>query len=204
MPRDGSGNYSLVSGYFVNIGDDVLPSQHNPVLEDIAQALTNSLARTGAGAMTGTLSMGNNPISNVSAITGAAIMATGDLQKATSGKLITTSKVWEDAESVDLDNLTGTVALDFSTFLGLAHGVVTGNITLDAVTNAKPGQTVVLDLAQDGTGTRTIAYNDTYWLAPNGEIEWDDTASARNLLICTVLQDGMVALTSATAAGGLA
>lgn len=46
MPRDGSGNYSLPASYFVRIGDDVVPNQHNPPLEDLAQALTGSLARS--------------------------------------------------------------------------------------------------------------------------------------------------------------
>jgi len=118
-------------------------------------------------------------------------------------RLLSSDEVWDAAEGVNLGNLTGTVTLDFSDFLGLAYGTVTGNITLGAVSNAKPGQTVVLDLTQDATGGRTIAYNTSYWLAPAGEIEWDDEANARNALICTVLRDGKVALTCATGSGGL-
>lgn len=212
MPRDGAGNYSLPVGYFVNIGDDILPSQHNPPLEDLAQGVSGSLARSGAGGMTGNLNLGGNSISNADTVTadtvnagalaGDAIMDAGDLREATSGKLVTTDAIWNDAESVDLGNLTGTVAVDFSTFLGLAHGVATGNVTLGAISNAKPGQTVVFDIAQDGTGGWTIAYNSTYWLAPGGEIEWDTTASARNILIATILRDDKAILVSATAAGG--
>lgn len=201
MPKDGSGNYSLPSGYYVNIGDDVLPAQHNPPLEDIAQALTGSLSRSGAGGMLGTLAMGNNPISAVSGITGGAIMSTGDLRTAASGKLVTTSRIWTDAGSVNLGNLTGTVALDFSTFLGLAHGVATGDITLGAITNGKPGQTVLFDITQDATG-RTIAYNHTYWIAPAGELKWDETPAARNILIATVLNDNKAVIVSATSKAG--
>lgn len=204
MPRDGSGNYSLPPGYYVNIGDDILPSQHNPPLEDIAQALTNSLARTGAGAMTGTLNMGNNPISNVTSITGSAIMATDDLRKATIGKIITTNKIWDDAKSVDLGNLTGTVTFDFSTFLGLAHGVVTGNLTLGAITNGKPGQTVIFDLTQDATGGHDIGYDDDHWLASDASLKWDTSPNARNILVASILHDGKAIITCATAAGGLA
>jgi hypothetical protein len=131
------------------------------------------------------------------------VATAAEIRSDMAGRILSTDEVWDAAASADLGNLTGMVALDFSTFLGLAHGVVTGNITLDAITNGKPGQTVVLDLAQDGTGSRTIAYNTSYWLTPAGEIEWDDTANARNILIATVLNDGKAAVTCVTSAGGL-
>jgi microcystin-dependent protein len=51
MPRDPSGNYSLPPGYFAETGQRILPSQHNPPLEDIAQALTGSLPRNGSAPM---------------------------------------------------------------------------------------------------------------------------------------------------------
>jgi hypothetical protein len=202
MPRDGSGNYSLPAGYYVNLGDDVLPSQHNPPLEDVAQGLTGSLARSGAGGMLGSLSMGGFSLTNVAALSGDVIMATGDLREGTSGKLVTTAKIWDDAGSVDLGNLTGTEAIDFDTFLGLAHGVATGNITLGAVSNGKPGQTVIFDISQDETGGRTLAYDDTYWIASGGEITWDETADARNILVATVLHDGKVFIASTTSDAG--
>lgn len=203
MPRDGSGGYSLPAGYFVSIGDDVLPSQHNPPLEDIAQALTNSLARTGAGAMTGTLNMGNNPISNVTSITGSAIMAAEDLRKATLGKIVTTNRIWDDAGSVDLGNLSGTVSLDFNDFLGLAHGVATGNVELGPITNGKPGQTVLFDISQDGTGGWELSYDATYWLSPNAQISWSEDPLARNILIATILHDGKAVVVSATSSEGI-
>lgn len=57
MPRDGFGNFSLVPGTIVNTGDTILPSQHNPAMNDIAAGLTGSLARSGAGGMIGNLPM---------------------------------------------------------------------------------------------------------------------------------------------------
>lgn len=62
MPRDSNGNYSLPGGTLVNIGDTVLPSQHNPAMNDIGNALTNSLSRNGAGGMLGPLPMNGNRI----------------------------------------------------------------------------------------------------------------------------------------------
>lgn len=58
MPRDSNGNYSLPSGTLVSSGDTVLPSQHNPAFQDVAQALGNSLDRDGKGGMRAPLNMG--------------------------------------------------------------------------------------------------------------------------------------------------
>lgn len=65
MPRDNTGVYSLPAGAIVNNGDQVLPSQHNPPLQDIASSLTNSLSRTGAGAMLADLDHGGFKATNL-------------------------------------------------------------------------------------------------------------------------------------------
>lgn len=57
MPRDSSGVYSLPSGYLAVTGETIQPSQHNPPLEDIAQALTGSLPRNGSAPMTAPLKL---------------------------------------------------------------------------------------------------------------------------------------------------
>lgn len=118
-----------------------------------------------------------------------------NIRGAQAGKVLTSGNVWSAAGAVDLGNLTGTVLLDFATFLGLISGVATGNITLGATSNVKSGQTVVLDIKQDATGGRTLALNTTYWLTPEGAVPaWDTTANARNVLVGTVLGDGKVLL----------
>lgn len=55
MPDDSSGNFSLVSGYLAITGETIKPSQHNPVFEDIAPAMTARLSRSGVAPMTGPL-----------------------------------------------------------------------------------------------------------------------------------------------------
>lgn len=118
-----------------------------------------------------------------------------DIRAAEENKVLTSANIWEAAEAVDLGNLTGTVALDFADFLGLAYGTATGNITLGATSNVKPGQTIVLDVKQDATGGRTLAVNTTYWLTPGGTaLAWDTAANARNVLVGTALGDGKVLL----------
>ena len=68
MPRTG-GIFSLPPGYFAVSGQVIQPSNHNPPLEDIAQALTDSLPRSGAASMTGNLQMGGNKITGIGAAT---------------------------------------------------------------------------------------------------------------------------------------
>lgn len=62
MSRDVSGRYTLPSGYRAEDGVAAVASQHNLPLEDIAEALTGSLARNGAGSMSGNLNMGSNRV----------------------------------------------------------------------------------------------------------------------------------------------
>jgi microcystin-dependent protein len=55
LPRDSQGNYSLPAGYQGTPGNTIQVSQHNPPLEDLASAMTDSLPRSGAAPMTGPL-----------------------------------------------------------------------------------------------------------------------------------------------------
>lgn len=71
MPRSG-GIYTLPPGYFAVDGTTIEVSQHNPPLEDIAQALTDSLPRDGSAPMTGNLPMGSNKITGLAAGTNPA------------------------------------------------------------------------------------------------------------------------------------
>lgn len=71
MPRSG-GIFSLIPGYFAVDGTTIEVSQHNPVFEDVAQALTDSLPRDGSAPMTGNLAMGSSKITNLAAGTNPA------------------------------------------------------------------------------------------------------------------------------------
>jgi microcystin-dependent protein len=66
LPRAPDGSYSLPSGTLVTSGDTILPSQHNPAFNDVAQAIGNSLDRDGSGGMRAALQMGGNVIQNLS------------------------------------------------------------------------------------------------------------------------------------------
>lgn len=64
MPRT-SGNYSLPPVYLAEVGTEIQPSQHNIPLEDIGQALTESLPRDGSAPLTGNLAMSGNRITGL-------------------------------------------------------------------------------------------------------------------------------------------
>lgn len=70
MPRTGP-IYTLPPGYLAVTGTTIQPSQHNPPLEDIAQALTESVPRNGSGPMTGNLPMGGFRLTGLGASTAA-------------------------------------------------------------------------------------------------------------------------------------
>ncbi|MCD0415681.1 phage tail protein [Rubrivivax sp. JA1024] len=57
MPSDANGNYSLPNGYLAVTGTTVQPSQHNPPLEDLAEAMTGRLPKNGAAPMTGPIKL---------------------------------------------------------------------------------------------------------------------------------------------------
>lgn len=68
MPRT-SGTYTLPPSYKATSGQTVKVEQHNPPLEDIAQALTDSLPRDGTAPMVGNLPMNGKRITGLAAAT---------------------------------------------------------------------------------------------------------------------------------------
>lgn len=76
MPRDPSGNYSLPPSYLAQPGQTIRTEQHNPPLEDLAQAMTGSLPRDGRAGMVGDLNMGTFKITNVAPGVAATDVAT--------------------------------------------------------------------------------------------------------------------------------
>jgi hypothetical protein len=69
MSRNGSGSYSLPAGNPVITGTTISSTWANTTLNDIASALTGSVASDGQTPMTGSLAMGGNNITNAGTIT---------------------------------------------------------------------------------------------------------------------------------------
>jgi hypothetical protein len=76
MSRNGSGTYNLPAGNPVVTGTTISSTWANTTLNDIANALTGSVAADGQTAMTGNLQMSTNNIANAGTITGTTITAT--------------------------------------------------------------------------------------------------------------------------------
>ena len=71
MPRNYSGVYSKPAGTTPTNGDDADATQFNLLMDDMTQALTDSLPRDGSAPMTGALAMGSNKITGLATGTDA-------------------------------------------------------------------------------------------------------------------------------------
>jgi hypothetical protein len=92
LPRTGA-TYNLPSNEnYPAIEDDTIdPDAHNATLEDLATALTASVSRDGAGAMSGNLAMGGNKVTGSAAATTA-----GDLIRYEQAQLVSAvATAWE-------------------------------------------------------------------------------------------------------------
>lgn len=82
---------------------------------------------------------------------------TAEFRANTSGKALSTDKVWAAAGYVALTDA-ATVAVDMSAGFNFSL-TLGGNRTLGAPSNTKNGQKGSIVITQDGTGTRTLAYH---------------------------------------------
>jgi hypothetical protein len=87
MSRNGSGTYTrpIVSG--VIAGDDILASEYNSEIDDISTALTDSVSRSGKGALQANLDAGGYKVTNLGAATanGQAVRYQEFITKANAG-----------------------------------------------------------------------------------------------------------------------
>ena len=78
MPRNGAGTYTLPEPAFVT-GTVIDPSPVNNDFNDIAQALTASLAADGQTPMTGDLDMNGNDIQTLAGLNATSLTVSGKL-----------------------------------------------------------------------------------------------------------------------------
>jgi hypothetical protein len=110
----------------------------------------------------------------------------------TSGKVLTTDKVWGAAASVSLTNSGSTVPIDLSTGLNFILGMTGGPWTLSDPTNGKDGQSGKIEIFQDPTGSRVLNYGPGWVFANATDPLLSTAANSRDVLHYEVLQDGKV------------
>jgi hypothetical protein len=108
----------------------------------------------------------------------------------TADKGMSTDIVWASAVFQSLTQAS-TIAVDFGAGINFTT-TMTGNRTLGAPSNAKEGQSGVIEIKQDATGSRTLAYNAVFKFAGGTVPTLTTTASARDLLYYQVLPGGNI------------
>lgn len=125
-------------------------------------------------------------------ITDAATLAeatTAQYRNNTADKILTTDVVWSAAAFVALAESGGSVAVDLNSGINFTLAM-TGNWTLSNPSNGKAGQQGVIQITQDATGSRTLAYGANWKFAGGTDPVLSIDANAIDLLYFEVLSDG--------------
>lgn len=115
----------------------------------------------------------------------ADVASAANFRANTADKLLDTDGVWAAAAEVTLTDA-ATIAVDMSTFI---NAVVTlgGNRTLGQPSNTKVGQSGVIRIVQDGTGSRTLAYHADWEFAAGAAPALSAAVAAQDLLFYQVI-----------------
>ena len=144
MSRNGSGTYSLPAGNPVVTGTTISSTWANNTMNDLAAALTDSVAADGQTAMTGNLNLSNNKIVNLLTPT----ISTDGVNKAYADALVN-----------------GTASGSFTTL------TVTGTTTLaTALTGVLKGTSGVVSVATAGTDYAGISTAQSFTAGQRGSV----------------------------------
>lgn len=108
------------------------------------------------------------------------VASASDIRAGTAGKAVTADGVESAAELVTLTD-GATVAVDWSTFL-TAQVTLGDNRTLGNPSNGEPGTWRTIIVNQDGTGSRTLAFDTQYKFAGGTAPTLTTDASAKDVL----------------------
>ena len=108
MSRNGSGTYSLPAGNPVVTGTTISSTWANSTLNDIASALTGSLAADGQTTASGNLNMGNNKITNLTDGTNAQDAVTYSQLVASTGGL--SGRIVQIVQTIGSSSVTNSTA----------------------------------------------------------------------------------------------
>jgi|GEM_PF-3269521 len=182
-------------------GADVDVASGDIVAGETYTAIYRAAANGGAGAwvLIGLVAGLADGAVTYAKVAAAAIAAAADFRAKTASKLLDAVGTWNSADTVPLTDGT-TIAVDMSTFIN-ASVTIAGNRTLGQPSNTKNGQSGVIRIKQDATGSRTLAYH-ADWEFGGGTAPALSTApNAEDLLFYQVLAPNRIfaALVKATA-----
>lgn len=184
-----SGGGSIVSSIDVSTTGTGLTATGGPITSSgtITIAGTLDLDNGGTGATTASAARTNLGLGSVATL---AETTTAEYRANTADRALSTDQVWAAADYVTLTDA-ATVAVDLSTCI---NAIVTlgGNRTLGAPSNTKNGQTGVIRIVQDGTGSRTLAYNAVWKFAGGTAPVLTTTAAAVDLLFYQVVSSTFI------------
>jgi hypothetical protein len=172
MAFNGSGTYSLPAGNPVVTGTTISSSTTNTTNSDIATALTNCITRDGQSTPSANLPMNAKKLTGLAAGTAAGdsvryeqIQYINSVASAgTSGQVLTSAGAGAPTWT--------TPSSPAGTYLALAGGTMTGNLTLDAYTEK------VATLATSGTIALNPSTGTTLSCAAAGTVTFTDSLSS--------------------------
>lgn len=152
--------------------------------------VANGVTQITSNSSTVVVGSANNIVANSTFITfntdftGSFIANTSNFRSATANKILNTS-VWDAAAEVTLTDA-ATIVVNMAIFLN-ATVTLGGNRTLGQPSSTKVGQSGVIRIVQDATGSRTLAYHADWEFAGGTPPVLSTAANAQDLLFYQVL-----------------
>lgn len=184
MPYDGAGVFSLVNGYLAVNGQPILPSNHNPPLQDIASGLGQVLLRSGVAPMTGNIAMTGNKITGLAngtndddaATVGQAALQIGDFKG--SYRTLDSNFLRRDGSIYPIASYPALAALLPALPDGISWTTITGGFasTPTCIYRGPTGFVV-------GTNNNT---DSKIYLSPDGEAPWTLQATITGFVIADI------------------
>lgn len=115
---------------------------------------------------------------------------TAQFRANTADKILSTDQVWAAAGFVTLTDA-ATITVDMSTFIN-ATVTLGGNRTLGNPSNTKDGQGGVIEIVQDGTGSRTLSFSSNWKFGGGSAPSLTATAGAKDWLFYQVRSSTLI------------